>query len=522
MDRCWECSRFALGDGAANRRPRTEAQTMRWKSSTPVLIAGWLLCRPLPAQQPTTAAPLVIEHVTVIDVRTGRRLADHDLVISGSRIVGLGPSDSLPAPARAHVVDGRSKFVIPGLWDMHVHLFNNASDPGTHEAEWYFPLFIANGITGVRDMWTDLDDVRLVREWNRQVAADELVGPRIVPTGPLLDGPRPIWPNAVSITTPARARTIVDSLVRGGVQTLKIYDGLSRDVYVAVVAEAKRLGVPFVGHVPGVLLGAEVSDAGQRSIEHLHIREDCSTVGLEAVRRRSATPAQAAQPGQRGRILQTYSDSLCAELFRKLVRNGTWQDPVLVGRRQGLLRGDTAFVDPWRRDPRLSYVRPAEAAQWEARSVDDLRRATGESVDLGRREFQNLLHITGRMSQAGVPILAGTDIGNPYRVAGFSLHEELALLVEAGLTPLGALQAATLNPATFLNGADSLGSLLPGRLADLVVLDGDPLSDISNTRKIHAVVLNGRYIERASLDTLLLKGQAAANRPPAAAAGSPR
>jgi len=506
------CLRMELKSQSARHR---EAERCARTPLIPVLLAGWLLCPRLAAQQPATPPPLVIEHVTVVDVRNGRLLADHNLVVSGSRIVGLGPSGSITTPNGARVVDGRNKFVIPGLWDMHVHLFNNATNPGTHEADWYFPLLIANGVTGVRDMWTDLNDIRLVREWNRQVAADRLVGPRIAPTGPLLDGAQPIWPNAVSLTSPERARTVVDSLTRGGVKTLKIYDGLSRDVYAAVVAEAKRLGVPLVGHVPAVLLGAEASDAGQRSIEHLHIKDDCSAAGVEAVRRRST--GQAAEPGGRRRILAAHSDSLCAALFRKLVRNATWQDPVLVGRRQGLLRGDTAFVDPWRRDARLRYVRAPEAAQWEARSVDALVRATAESVDLGRREFQNLLHITGSMFRAGVPILAGSDVGNPYRVAGFSLHEELALLVQAGLTSLGALQAATLNPATFLNAADSLGSVIPGHLADLVVLDADPLSDISNTQKIHAVVLNGRYIDRASLDALLLEGQAAANRPPAAA-----
>jgi imidazolonepropionase-like amidohydrolase len=483
---------------------------MRLTSLIPVLLAGCLLS-PRPAAQ-TPKAPLVIEHVTVVDVHTGQLLADHSLVVSGPRIARLGPSSSIAIPTGSRVVNGRKKFVIPGLWDMHVHIFNNASDPGTHEANWYFPLFIANGVTGVRDMWTDLDDTRLVREWNRQLAAGRLVGPRITPTGPLLDGVRPVWPNAVSITDAARARAVVDSLVRGGVETLKIYDGLSPEVYDAVVAEAKRLGVPFVGHVPLQLLGAEVSDAGQRTIEHLQINEDCSTGGVEALgRRRTGQPVEA---GGRKLILDTHSDSLCVALFRKLVRNATWQVPVLVGRRQGLLRGDTAFINPWHRDTSLRYVRAAEAAQWEARSVDARRRATAESVDLGRREFQNLLHITGSMFRAGVPILAGTDIGNPYRVAGFSLHEELALLVKAGVTPLGALQAATLNPATFLNAADSLGSVTAGRLADLVVLDADPLTDITNTRKIHAVVLNGRYMNRASLDALLLQGRAAASRPP--------
>ncbi|HUR94414.1 MAG TPA: amidohydrolase family protein [Gemmatimonadales bacterium] len=444
-------------------------------------------------------SPFALTHVTVIDVAGGPSRADQTLVVMGNRIARLGSSRRTSVPDGARVIDVHGKFVIPGLWDMHVHLFRHSANGPADVHERYFPLFLANGVTGVRDMWTSLEDFQTVRGWRRDEATGALLGPRVTGSSTIVDGVPTIWPNSIGVTTAAEARRVVDSLAQGGAEFIKVYTRLSRDAYFAVADEATRLGIPFAGHLPLSVSAAEASDAGQKSIEHLQFADDCSSARDQLVQLRIDTTLAQPKGGLAQLFLNTYSDSMCAALFRRFVRNGTWQVPTLVVLRNANLGFDSTLTS----DPYLRYVTNEERAAWTARKRAIAQRTTPQQAELRRRRFQKALDIVAAMQRAGVPILSGSDLGNPWLVAGYSLHDELALFVQAGMPPLAALQTATINPARYLGALDSLGTIAEGKIADLVLLDGNPLDDIRNTDRIRAVIVNGRLLTRTALDSLL-------------------
>ena len=441
---------------------------------------------------------LAFTHVTVVDVASGKLQADQALIIVGNRIARVGPAESTPVPPGATVIDAPRTFVIPGLWDMHVHLFRHFVNPPADVHDRYFALFLANGVTGVRDMWTTLEDYETISAWRRAAAAGALLGPRVEGSSTVVDGVPPIWPQSIHVTDPAAARRVVDSLAHGGAATIKVYTNLSRDVYFAIVTEAHRLGLPFAGHLPLSIRASEASDSGQKSIEHLGFIDDCSTALDSIVKLRMDPSLPRPEGGVAGLMLRTYSDSLCNALFRRFVKNGTWQVPTLAVQGMAGVQYDSVLAA----DPHLPFITADERARWERRAAQ-IPPLSPQQADARHRMIQLRLKIVGAMQRAGVPILAGTDVANPWIVAGFSLHDELAFFVQAGMTPLAALQTATLNPARYFGAVDSLGTVAPGKIADLVLLEANPLDDIRNTERIRAVVANGRFLSRPVLDSLL-------------------
>ena len=455
-----------------------------------VLVSGPAI---VAAQEPV----LVITHVNLIDATGSPVQGDMTVIVEGKRISQIGKSGATPVPKTARVVDGRGKYLIPGLWDMHVHEIFGAWLP---EDERITPvLFVANGVTGVRDMGGDLE---ALKDWRARIAEGKLLGPRMIISGPMLDGPVPQFPSSAPVKDAAEGRRIVDELQKNGADFIKIQSLVPRDGYFAAANEAKKVGIVFAGHVPDKVRAAEASSAGQKSIEHLTgVFEGCSTVEDELM----ATPRG---PG-RGRFLSTYDPARAKELIALFVKNQTWQVPTLYWERgEWLIEQTSAGPDP--------LVKYAPAA-WRERAWPMF--TTGIKKDWStdpfadrERFFQAELKMVGEMNKAGVPILAGTDTAAGVRVyPGFSLHEELELLVQAGLTPMEALQAATRNAGKYLDLADT-GTIEKGKRADLVLLDANPLAEIKNTRKIQSVVLAGRYFSRADLDHLLAGvEQAAAN-----------
>lgn len=477
---------------------------MRLRRTPLVFAAAAALVAPTLRAQERPAGPrLVLTGVTVVDVRQGRLLHDHAVVVEGNRIVAVGASGATSVPAGARVVDARGKYLIPGLWDMHVH----SAVAATRE----LPLYLALGVTGVRNMHATPDtSLALVRGIKRQLAAGALLGPRFLANGSIVDGPQPAQPGSVAVGTAEAARRAVDSLVAGGADFIKVYIRLPREAYFAVAAQAKQRGVPFVGHVPVAVRTEEAADAGQRSIEHTHELEwSCSTRG-DSIRTAflgDPAPTRATYRRARAALVATWSGAQCASAIAALRRNATWFVPTLVVE-WAPLAADSVLGDP----ATLAVVPGAMLEAWrsgDAALPPDARRVSEARLRSGF-EVVRLLH------QAGVPLLAGTDVGNPFVVPGFSLHTELEMLVRAGLSPLAALQAATVNPARFLAATDSLGTVEPGKLADLVLLDADPLADIRNTARIRAVITNGRYLDRAALDAMLADAGRAA-RPSAGA-----
>lgn len=436
------------------------------------------------------------------------------VVITGNRITALGKTSETEIPEGAQVVEAKGKFLIPGLWDMHVHIFNQVSrrPPNT----WYFPLFIANGVTGVRDLWTKPEDMHQVGEWRHLQSAGKLTAPRIAAVGTIVDGPTgaearnmallQLGPTVNFVSTPDEARRFVRELKAAGIDFVKPYSNLPRETYLALADECKKQGIPFAGHVPTEVDAAEASSVGQQSLEHLlQILESSSSRSQELFQ----VPGRKWSSKHEETMLDTFDEERFKELVALLARNQTWQIPTLAISRVHLFRWNLRMI---RNDSWLRYIPAAEVASWKEPLPTEDREPTNAEKAIGRRLWKKRLEAVRRMNEAGVPFMAGSDVGNPYIFPGFTLHDELALLVDAGLTPMKALQAATRNPALFLGLSDSLGTVEEGKIADLVLLGANPLKDIRNTQQIRAVVVNGRYLDRAEVDKLLAQAEVAARK----------
>jgi imidazolonepropionase-like amidohydrolase len=465
---------------------------------------GLLTATSLPAQTPTVG----IRGVTVVNVANGSLLRDQTVLVTGNRIVSIGARAQVAIPDGTEVIAGEGKFLIPGLWDMHVHAHDDLDVATTV----YYPLFIANGITGVRDVWGS----RMVGDAARAaVTAGKLPGPRSIVAGALIDGPGRMSPAALIAVTPEDGRRLVDSLHAAGAPFLKLYNSFLPETFFAIAERARALGIPFVGHLPGAVRAADASDAGLHSIEHVGAVRACSTGEDEAIARVRAGIARIMGGDtalanlwrmRRGvdeglEALARPDDERCRALAARLAKNGTAMVPTLT-----IGRGITELAElAAGGDPRLVYVPRHLRYTWTPANNPVLGRVPPQWIERERVRQRRAREVLRLMHEAGVLLLAGTDLGMPFVFAGFSLHEDLELLVQAGLTPLHALQTATLNPARFLDRSEELGTVAAGKLADLVLLDANPLEDITNIRRIHAVVADGRLYRRAQLDSLLAR-----------------
>lgn len=468
-----------------------------------IAAAGLLL---LPVHVPSQAGPaaqpasLAITHVTLIDVTGAPSRADYTVVIAGNRIRQVGPASTVKVPRGTHVVDGTGKFLIPGLWDAHIHWLQKN----------LVSLFPANGVTGVRVMWGS----PYHREWAKEAEAGTLVGPRIYMAGSIVDGKPPIMPSSTGVASEAEARQAVRDTRAMGADFVKVYSRLSRAEFLVIADEARKLGLPFAGHVPGSVSAGEASDAGQQTIEHLTGILSSASSRPEELEKLSGDVMT--NPAARREVMRVTIDTFdpvrAEALFARFRKNGSWQSPTLVVLRNIAYLGDPSITN----DDRTKYMPASIRNSWNPANDFRFRNRTPEDAAIGQKYYAKNKELVGMMNRAGVGILAGTDVLNPFCFPGFSLHDELVLLGEAGLTPLQALQAATLNVAKLMKREADLGSVAAGKLADLVLLDADPLTDIRNTRRIRAVVLNGRLLDRAALDQLLQEAEAIAAKPPSA------
>jgi len=469
----------------------------------PALLLILLLCGLLSAQTVTTSPsrPLVLTHLTVIDVMRGRAKSDMTVMIEGEHIIALARGGKIKVPQGAQVIDAARKYLIPGLWDMHVHEWNK---------ELVFPLFIADGITGVRDMFSPLPPIK---QWRAEIAAGTIIGPHVFAAGILIDGPYPFCkPCTIAVSSADEGKKAVLKVKEMGADFVKVYSMIPRDAYFAIADEAKRQHMVFAGHVPEFVSAAEASDAGQKSIEHLMgvlvacsakekelRKENEARLRAEGIRMDTAVREQAA-------ALDSFDEKKASALFARFVRNGTWMCPTLTGLRAVAFSGEADF----RNDLRMKYIPDFLNKQWE--DAYGWKERTAEDNAQAKRVFQKQLEVVGIMNRAGVRFIAGTDTPGPYVFPGFSLHDELALLVKAGLTPAEALRTATINPAKYFDLEKSLGTVEKGKMADLLLLDANPLTDINNTRKIDAVIVGGRYLPKEMLQKMLAEVEAVANK----------
>lgn len=459
-----------------------------------VLVCVLLAASACFAQSPTPS-PLIIHDVTVIDA-TGAPAKPHQSVIIRDGKIEKIVDAALPYGEKwlGFHVNGSGKFLVPGLWDMHVHMVFGDWFPRGKEVT--LPLFIANGITGVRDMGGELE---VLQQWRKEISSGTLIGPRIVMSGPMLDGPQPRFPSSIAIKTPEEGRRAVDDLKRRGADFIKLQSLIPREAVFAIADEARKQGITFVGHVPDAVRASEASNAGQKSFEHLiGIFEGSSSLEDQFIKG-AKTEKQ---------FLSTYDPKRAAALFALLAKNQTWQCPTLVWERGGNLIDQTDFAH----DTRAKYA-PAywKDVTWK-RFTEEIEHDFNTDDLATRKQFvEKELEVVNAMHRAGIPFLAGTDTPpGVYIFPGFSLHEELQRFVAAGFTPMEALQTATLNPAKFFGMEDRMGTIEEGKFADLVLLDANPLDDIRNTQKIRAVLVNGRYIPRVQLDKMLAGAEQAA------------
>jgi hypothetical protein len=454
-------------------------------------------------------ATLVFTHVTIINTAGGPNLTDRAVFITGDRITDITPTGSVRLPKGICVIDAKDKYLIPGLWDMHVHWYD----------EKYLPLFIANGILGVRQMY----GFQLHLDWRERATRGELLAPRQIIASPIVDGPGATWVGSIEVGNEQEARDAVRKIKESGFDFVKIYNGIPRDAFYALADEAKKQGLPFVGHVPHSVSALEASDAGQKCIEHLNgVLEACSPDGHEITQGYLKYTAgvnnikgtdMIRRQGLRvlfEKVLTTYDEERANALFARFAQNGTWQCPTLTVNRV------LAFIDrpDFRNDPRLKYFPAAFRASWQPENNTLWASRSAEDYAVSKRRFQKEMKIVAEMRRAGVKFLSGTDTGNPYCFPGFSLHDELSLLVEAGFTPLEALQTATLNPAIYLGTAESSGTVEKGKIADLLLLEADPLEKIENTKRIAAVVLGGKLFGKQQIDEILANFEKIANQKP--------
>jgi len=461
-----------------------------------VVTALALACGPPPRQFDSGTA---IENVSVVDPAAGTVADARTVIVQGTRLAAVSAPDDLLLGEGVERIDGGGGFLIPGLWDMHVHEFSPFFEPALR-------VYIANGVTGVRDMWGDLDMARDARD---AISAGERVGPRAIISGNITDGANAWFPGSVIADSPERARFVVDSLVDAGAGFIKVYSALEADVFAAIAEQATARGVDVAGHVPFSVPARDASDAGMRSMTHMFgVIEGCSSNDADVRAARAEWMAMRAagdeftnpfsDTGLYRTILDAADDDVCRELLTHLATNGTWLTPTLA------ILNNLAYLHRLREedDPRLQYMPQAITAGWQ---VPFPGTETDTPADIETREafLTRQLAVTGMAAAAGVGILAGTDTPNPFVYPGFSLHDELELLVRAGLSPRDALAAATTAPAEFLGATDSLGAVAEGKLADLVLLQANPLDAIGNTRGIVLVVANGRFFDRDELDALL-------------------
>lgn len=439
------------------------------------------------------AGAIVIRDVSIVDVEAGQVVPHQSVRIESGTIARIAPPGAADHDPAAQIVDGAGLFLMPGLFDAHVHLVASR--------ETFPPLLVANGVTCVRDLGGPTEEILGLRQ---ETADGRIIGPRIICTGAIVDGNPPVWPTFSEVCeTPDQARAAVRKLHEAGVDQIKVYSRLTPECYEAAVAEAHELGLKATGHIPMQVTFQEALRAGQDCAEHL--------LGFERVLSQLAGGEQDDQQRQPiwerfagwSKLDQVDKDKL-REFLDELKAAGMVQCPTLV-----VMVGIGRVSDEKAAsDPRMAYVPESLKSFWSSGPYGSFSKWAADLVKPKQR-------MIAALHRAGVPLVVGTDLANPSVFAGFAVHEEMKLWQDAGVPAVDVLRAATMGPAALCDLQDEHGQIKPGMAASLVLVRANPLDDIANASKIEAVFLEGKYLDRAALDGMLadVKRYAEGTRP---------
>jgi hypothetical protein len=444
----------------------------------------------------------VISNSKIINIEDGSIIADHDILIKGNIIVGIVPHRKTYDKS-VKIIDANNLYAIPGLWDMHVHAI---------WPEWFDvcnPLMIAYGVTGFRDTWGDLKLADTIR---KKMAAGEIPFQRFILAGGLIDGFRPIWPTSQVADNPEQGIKLVDSLYKAGADFIKVYSRLKPEVFYAIAKRCKELNIKFAGHVPEKVKLIDAANAGMYSIEHLTgVTEAFSDIedSIFAVINKidySGDP-KTFGPLALERLNLLVKSKIVPEKVENVVavlkKNHTWIVPTMVAKK-GISYMDEMGKE---KDARLSYLPNDISFGWKPENDFRVKNRTPQQWKDVKTLYQSGVSQLTLLIKNNIPLVAGTDFPNPYCFPGSGIHDELELMTGAGLTPLQALQSATLNAAKFLGKTDSLGTIAANKYADILLLSENPLTNISNTRKIEGLFVNGKFYSKKDLDLLKQKAK---------------
>lgn len=453
----------------------------------------WPLDRVIPVK---TTAPIAITNTSVLDLNSGDVLTNQTVLIDNKKILSVGAPNAIELPANVIEVDGRNRYVMPSLWDMHTHIYKVTPLLD-------LPLYIAYGVTNVRDMTSCpkkgdpfASCPEDFKRWTRAAIDGRLVGPRVQGiaswqlNGPGIHDYMKGLPEFFGTATPDQARAFA-RYYAGKVDALKVYNYIPRDAYFALVDEAGKLGLDVVGHRPHSVSAIEAAQS-QKSIEHARFILHESFPGAHELRE---SVARGAWTENRRQMLDEHDPDMANEIFSAMKAAGTWYVPTHLTRRVDAYGEQPIILN----DPMLRYLHPLMKWQW----LEDVNKVIDEDPSPEARQtyrdfYHKGLELTGQAHRAGVKVLVGTD----YIVAGVTVHDELEQLTMAGLTPLEALRAATVLPAEYFGLQDEYGLIEKGMNADLLLLNKNPLENIRNSRQIEAVIFNGNLYDKASLDEI--------------------
>lgn len=427
---------------------------------------------------------MAITNVKIVDVEEGKIIEGKTVIIQGNKIAAIDSGG--PLPINLKIIDAEGKYLIPGLWDMHMHAL---------PVKEIRDLYLAHGVTGVRDNGGSIEIIKLMDSLEQR---GEMVPRSSI--GVVINSSK-LYPSTVTATTPVEAKQKIDSLYRLNVDFIKPYSGLSPEVFEALVKKCEELGIPAAGHIPDLVSTKKAAKLGQKSIEHsAYILKDCTPIaGTKDIKEAYQKMNELSDQSEARQILidimekelSTFNDSIARSIAVALAKYNTAVTPTLITMYKHWYRPAKKFHD----DSLLKYVPSRVVETWHA----DKQPYTVKQWKIGQSMHQYNQKLVDILNQEGVLLLAGTDMGVAYIYPGYSIHEELEMLVDAGLTPLEALQTATLNPAIYFRREKELGTISVNKFADLVLLNANPLEDISNTKNIESVWINGKYLNKREL-----------------------